>query len=104
MNRDAESRKEKSDQELVDPSERIHQGGASGRTRRLRVSGDAHDTPRLPLRKDKPPLRENLGQPFFPLVIVVNDRLDELVDANRPLFTRLLVPSVDVELNLGVDP
>ena len=98
MSRNAERRNEWPDQELVGPNERIDQGGTSGGTRRLRVSSDAHDAPRLSLWKDKLPLRKNLGQPFFPLVIVVDDRLDELVDADRS------VPHVDVELDLGVNP
>jgi len=85
-------------------SESINQRRASRRPRRLRISNNAHDTPRLSLGKGQLPLCEDLGQPLLPFVVVVYDRFDELVNMYRSSLTRLLVPDLDIELNSGVDP
>ena len=83
--------------------EKLRTGGASRGTGCLWISSDAHDPPRLSLWKDQRPLREDLGQPLLPFVVVVYDRLDELVNAYRSSSTRSLVTDLDVELNPGVD-
>ena len=69
----------------------------------LWISSNAHDPPRLSLRKDQRPLREDLGQPLLPFVVVVYDRLDQLVNAYRSSSTRSWVTDLDIELNPGVD-
>jgi hypothetical protein len=83
--------------------ERIDPRSVSRRPRCVGISSNAHDPPRLSLWKDQFPLREDLGQPNFPLVVVVDDLFDELVHAYRPPETGFLVPGVDVELNLRED-
>ena len=94
-----ENRKEK--------KEKLRTGGNARRASRgtgcLWISSNAHDPPRLSLWKDQRPLREDLGQPLLPFVVVVYDRLDELMNAYGSSSTRSLVTDLDIELNLGVD-
>ena len=99
---DKEERKKKR-QELGTGSERVDPRSVLRRSRRVGISSNAHDPPRLSLWKDQFPLREDLGQPNLPLVVVVDDLFDELVHAYRSLETRFLVPGVDVKLNLRED-